>query len=70
MVTASCAEGDTGKVYQGALKFEHTFSEVNELPDVPVKIMMNVVSVSSKVTVFGITHALTVLEFQMARQKI
>ena len=42
VVTASCAEGDTGKVYQGALQFEHTFSEVNELPDVPVKIMMNV----------------------------
>jgi pyruvate,water dikinase len=42
VVTVSCAEGDTGKVYQGVLKFEHTFSEVNELPDVPVKIMMNV----------------------------
>ncbi|MDC1016261.1 phosphoenolpyruvate synthase [Candidatus Thioglobus sp.] len=41
-VTASCAEGDTGKVYQGKLKFEHTFSEVSDLPEIPVKIMMNV----------------------------
>ena len=41
-VTASCAEGDTGKVYQGKLEFEHTFSEVGDLPEIPVKIMMNV----------------------------
>ncbi len=41
-VTASCAEGDTGKVYQGKLDFEHTFSEVGDLPEIPVKIMMNV----------------------------
>ena len=41
-VTASCAEGDTGKVYQGKLDFEHTFSEVGDLPKIPVKIMMNV----------------------------
>ena len=41
-VTASCAEGDTGKVYQGKLDFEHTFSEVDNLPEIPVKIMMNV----------------------------
>ena len=42
VVTASCAEGDTGKVYQGKLNFEHTFSEVGDLPEIPVKIMMNV----------------------------
>ena len=41
-ITASCAEGDTGKVYQGKLNFEHTFSEVGDLPEIPVKIMMNV----------------------------
>ena len=41
-VTAACAEGDTGKVYQGKLDFEHTFSEVGNLPEIPVKIMMNV----------------------------
>ena len=41
-VTASCAEGDTGKGYQGKLNFEHTFSEVEDVPEIPVKIMMNV----------------------------
>ena len=41
-ITASCAEGDTGQVYQGILKFEHTYTEINDLPEVPVKIMMNV----------------------------
>ncbi len=42
VVTASCAEGDTGKVYKGALNYEHTHSEVTNLPEIPVKIMMNV----------------------------
>ena len=42
VITASCAEGDTGKVYKGTLKFEHTYSEVSNLPETPVKIMMNV----------------------------
>ena len=42
VITASCAEGDTGKVYKGSLKFEHTYSEVSRLPEIPVKIMMNV----------------------------
>ena len=41
-ITASCAEGDTGKVYQGILNFEHTLTAIDSLPEVPVKIMMNV----------------------------
>lgn len=41
-VTVSCAEGDTGKVYAGRLEFEHTETSLATLPDVPVKIMMNV----------------------------
>jgi pyruvate,water dikinase len=41
-ITASCAEGDTGKVYQGILNFEHSFTAIDSLPEVPVKIMMNV----------------------------
>ncbi|MFK8030400.1 MAG: phosphoenolpyruvate synthase [Gammaproteobacteria bacterium] len=41
-VTVSCAEGDTGNVYDGELKFEHTEHSLSTLPDVPVKIMMNV----------------------------
>jgi pyruvate,water dikinase len=38
----SCAEGDTGFVYEGALQFEQTQIELDALPHVPVKIMMNV----------------------------
>ncbi len=41
-VTVSCAEGDTGNVYDGALEFEHSEHSLAKLPDVPVKIMMNV----------------------------
>ena len=41
-VTVSCAEGDEGIVYEGSLDFEETNIEVDSLPDIPVKIMMNV----------------------------
>ena len=41
-VTVSCAEGDTGYVYDGALKFEQTQVELDAMPPLPVKIMMNV----------------------------
>lgn len=41
-VTVSCAEGDEGFVYEGSLAFEQTQIELDSLPDIPVKIMMNV----------------------------
>jgi pyruvate, water dikinase len=41
-VTVSCAEGDTGFVYEGQLAFEHRRIALDTLPEVPVKIMMNV----------------------------
>ncbi len=41
-ITVSCAEGDTGYVYAGLLPFEHTTTDTGKLPDLPVKIMMNV----------------------------
>ncbi len=41
-VTVSCAEGDEGFVYEGRLDFEEKNIELDELPDIPVKIMMNV----------------------------
>ncbi|MEO1203365.1 MAG: phosphoenolpyruvate synthase [Pseudomonadota bacterium] len=41
-VTVSCAEGDTGFVYEGKLDFEKQLIELDTLPEVPVKIMMNV----------------------------
>ena len=41
-VTVSCAEGDEGYVYEGRLDFEETHIELDSLPEIPVKIMMNV----------------------------
>jgi pyruvate,water dikinase len=41
-VTVSCAEGDEGMVYAGRLEFEKTKIELDSLPEIPVKIMMNV----------------------------
>jgi pyruvate,water dikinase len=41
-VTVSCAEGDTGYVYDGALKFDQTHVELDAMPPLAVKIMMNV----------------------------
>ena len=41
-VTVSCAEGDEGHVYEGRLDFEEKNIELDALPDIPVKIMMNV----------------------------
>src|SRR6202048_2037664 len=41
-VTVSCAEGDTGYVYEGLLEYERKQIELDSLPKIPVKIMMNV----------------------------
>jgi pyruvate,water dikinase len=41
-VTVSCAEGDTGVVYEGRLDFEQQRIELDALPEPPVRIMMNV----------------------------
>jgi pyruvate,water dikinase len=41
-VTVSCAEGDTGFVYEGALPFEQKIIELDALPAIKTKIMMNV----------------------------
>ncbi|PHZ60379.1 phosphoenolpyruvate synthase [Photobacterium leiognathi] len=42
VITASCAEGETGYVYQGELNYEVRRSSVDELPMLPTKVMMNV----------------------------
>uniref|UniRef100_UPI000A9612F7 putative PEP-binding protein n=1 Tax=Methylogaea oryzae TaxID=1295382 RepID=UPI000A9612F7 len=41
-VTVSCAEGDVGSVYAGSLPFEVQKINLNEMPKLPVKLMMNV----------------------------
>jgi pyruvate, water dikinase len=41
-VTVSCAEGETGFVYDGLLPFDHQQIELDAMPPAPVRIMMNV----------------------------
>ncbi|MGY0556855.1 MULTISPECIES: phosphoenolpyruvate synthase [unclassified Lysobacter] len=41
-VTVSCAEGDTGFIYDGALPFERHVADLDKMPPAPLKIMMNV----------------------------
>jgi pyruvate,water dikinase len=41
-VTVSCAEGDTGNVYEGSVPFEVTATQHGAMPELPVKIAMNV----------------------------
>ncbi|MDC7702021.1 phosphoenolpyruvate synthase [Vogesella indigofera] len=41
-VTVSCAEGDTGNIYDGLLDVEIIELELDKMPKSPVKIMMNV----------------------------
>jgi pyruvate,water dikinase len=40
-ITASCAEGETGNVYEGLLKFEVQKTDLGSLPATKTKIMMN-----------------------------
>jgi pyruvate,water dikinase len=41
-VTVSCAQGDEGNIYSGLLEFDHRIEELGNMPELPVKIMMNV----------------------------
>jgi pyruvate,water dikinase len=41
-VTVSCAEGDTGYIYNQELDFDVVTSRIDSMPDLPLKVMMNV----------------------------
>ena len=41
-VTVSCAEGDTGFVYAGLIPFERVHLDVETMPALPIKVMLNV----------------------------
>ena len=41
-VTVSCAEGDSGFVYEGILRFDEVVTKLDEMPESPTKIMLNV----------------------------
>jgi len=70
-VTVSCAEGDTGLVYEGLLDFSVERTELDEMPDVPVKIMMNVGTPEQAFAFAQLPHrgvGLARLEFVINRQ--
>jgi pyruvate, water dikinase len=69
-VTVSCAEGDTGYVYEGALQFEQKDVELDSLPPIATKIMMNVGNPDRAFDFAGIPHrgvGLARLEFIINR---
>jgi pyruvate, water dikinase len=69
-VTVSCAEGETGYVYQGLLDYERRQIELDSLPKLPLKIMMNVGNPDRAFDFAGIPHSgvgLARLEFIINR---
>ncbi|MFC4313101.1 phosphoenolpyruvate synthase [Steroidobacter flavus] len=69
-VTVSCAEGDTGFVYEGSLPFEQKIIELDALPAIKTKIMMNVGNPDRAFDFAGIPHkgvGLARLEFIINR---
>ncbi len=69
-VTVSCAEGDTGFIFDGVLDFDEQTIELDRMPDIPVKIMMNVGNPDRAFDFAGIPHhgvGLARLEFIINR---
>jgi pyruvate,water dikinase len=69
-VTVSCAEGDTGYVYDGMLEYDQRTIEMDAMPRIPVKITMNVGNPDRAFDFAGIPHkgvGLARLEFIINR---
>jgi pyruvate, water dikinase len=69
-VTISCAEGDTGYVYDGVLEYDQKSIELDAMPAIPVKITMNVGNPDRAFDFAGIPHkgvGLARLEFIINR---
>ncbi|HSN16878.1 MAG TPA: phosphoenolpyruvate synthase [Gammaproteobacteria bacterium] len=69
-VTVSCAEGDTGFIYQGKLAFERREISLAKMPQAPLKIMMNVGTPERAFDFAGLPHkgvGLARLEFIINR---
>ncbi|MGR4068444.1 phosphoenolpyruvate synthase [Billgrantia sp. C5P2] len=69
-VTVSCAEGDTGHVYEGLLDFDCRVTSVDSMPEIPFKIMMNVGNPDRAFSFASLPHAgvgLARLEFIINR---
>ena len=70
-VTVSCAEGDTGFVYEGILDFTEDETHLDKMPEAPVKIMMNVGTPDQAFSFSRLPHrgvGLARLEFIINRQ--
>ncbi len=70
-VTVSCAEGDTGFVYEGLLEFAEKETHLDRMPELPVKIMMNVGTPDQVFSFSRLPHrgvGLARLEFIINRQ--
>jgi len=70
-VTVSCAEGDTGFVYDGRLDFSVEATELDAMPALPVKIMLNVGTPEQAFEFARLPHSgigLARLEFIINRQ--
>lgn len=46
-VTVSCAEGDSGFVYDGIMKFDVKHTRIDKMPEIPTKIMLNLANPDS-----------------------
>jgi pyruvate, water dikinase len=71
LITVSCAEGDTGYIYDGILDFTVESTDLGAMPDIPVKIMMNVGTPDQAFAFSRLPHAgigLARLEFIINRQ--
>jgi pyruvate,water dikinase len=69
-VTVSCAEGDTGHIYEGMLEYEQRSIEMDAMPPIPVKITMNVGNPDRAFDFAGMPHrgvGLARLEFIINR---
>ena len=70
-VTVSCAEGDTGLIFDGELAFERIVTDLERMPPAPLKIMMNVGNPERAFDFAQLPHqgiGLARLEFVIARQ--
>jgi pyruvate,water dikinase len=70
-VTVSCAEGDTGFVYDGHIDFAVDEVALDKMPEIPVKIMMNVGTPEQAFDFASLPHrgvGLARLEFIVNRQ--
>jgi pyruvate, water dikinase len=70
-VTVSCAEGDTGVIYAGNIDFAVDEVALDQMPEIPVKIMMNVGTPEQAFDFAALPHrgvGLARLEFIINRQ--